>query len=189
MTCRPICLILLVTCTGFANAELRAGEKSPVDAKVLDDMKNDLPDFVRIVEEFGNGNIGSALDLVEVKLPRPFKQEEGPFESTTRDHWHQQFAKLAEMHPRFESVDLIGYEPISTKTRSLVFVGNGEFGPILFRFKVFHYGGEWKINGVSYQASWKHIEEDESFTRFTNPRQFPLTPAPVAQAESQIEVE
>lgn len=188
MTCRLICLFAIVIIAGFGNTDLRAEENSPVDVKVLDDMKNELPDFVQIIEEFGNGNIGSALDLVEVKLPRPFNKEAGPFENGARDQWQQQFAKLAELHPNFESVDLIGYQRLSTKSRSLVFIGNGEFGPVQFRIGVFHYDGKWKIQGLSYQASWKHIEEDTSFTRFTNPRQFPLVPQPVAQAKSQLEV-
>ncbi|MCA9071510.1 MAG: hypothetical protein KDA84_21430 [Planctomycetaceae bacterium] len=189
MTCRSICLIVIATCVSLGNASLRAEDQSLVDVKVVDDMKNDLPDFVRIIEEFGNGNIGSALDLVEVKLPRPFTEKKGPFEGGMRDHWQQQFAKFAELRPKFESVDLVGYQPISTKTRTLVFVGNGEFGPMLFRFQVFHYRGDWKINGLSYQASWKHIEEDTNFTRFTNPQQFPLSPQPVAQAKRTFEVE
>lgn len=189
MTCRSICLIVVVACAGLGNAELLAEEQPQADAKVLNDMKNDLPDFVQIIEDFGNGNIGSALDLVEARLPRPFKEKAGPFENGARDQWQKQFAKLAELHPRFESVDLIGYQPVSTKTRTLVFIGNGALGPVMFRFQVFQYGGKWKINGLSYQASWKFIEDEKSFTRFTNPHHFPLTPQPVAQTESQVEVE
>ncbi len=159
---------------------VEAEEKLTTEQAVVADMKPELIQYVKIMEEFGNGKIDAALDLLEPELPGPFTKPKGPFEIGTREKWREQFEILSKVNPQFESVDLIGYQPLSSAARKLIFIGNGKHGPILFRYRVFRYGDQWKISGISFQASYEAIEQEPNFTRFNKPLNYPTTNQPIA---------
>jgi hypothetical protein len=178
-------LVVLAGCVVLMAGAVWAEDLPSAEACPLPDMKDELPRVVGIIEAFGTGNLDAALDLVEAELPGPFPKASGPFDVDIRERWRQEFAKLAEIHPQFESVDFIGYQPISSASRTLVLIGNGKFGPIRFRVRAFRYQEKWRLSNLSYHGSWDQIEADNNFTRFPVPANYPLAAQPIAQTDDE----
>ncbi len=177
-------LLVLAGCAVLWTGRVRAEEHKPqAQTVLLADMQTELPRWVGIIETLGQGNLDLGLDLIEAELPRPFSKVNGPFEEDAREHWRQQFSKLAALNAKFESVDLVGYQPLSSASRTLVFIGHGKWGPILFRYRVFRYQGKWDISSLSYYRAWDHIEANANYIRFPTPISYPLAPKPLAQTD------
>ena len=181
-------VIVIAANLSIGSETLRAEQPFVGKAAPLSNMKAELPRFVRIMEAFGKGEMDQALDLVEkevVGMPSAETKTNSPFEPSLREVWRQQFTKFSELHPRFESIDLIGYQPISSAARELVFIGHGYFGPVLFRIRTFRYRGKWKIHAMMYKGEFKYVQGDiesaSQLTRFEKPIHFPLRAAAVAQ--------
>ena len=165
---------LVLGCAVLRGQGVLAEEKSPLEATPLANMKAELPRLIKIIEKFGHGDLESALDLVEAELPEPFAKAGGPFEQDLRAHWRQGFRSLTDLNPTFDSVELIGYHPLSSAARTLVLIGHGFRGPIQFRIRMFRYQGQWKITNLSFRGDWEEIESDTRFTRLERPIIYPL---------------
>lgn len=178
-------LAILAGCVVLGAEVVRAEEKvSKTEAFPLADIQDDVPRYVSVIEAFGStDSLDTALNLVEAELPGPFPKSGGPFEEDVRARWKLEFAKLADLNARFDSVDFVGYQSISSAARTLVFVGHGYGGPIQFRFRVFRYQDKWKISNLSYQGDWNQIEADTAFTRFESPVNYPLATHPVSTTD------
>ena len=171
-------LAVLAGCVVLSAGAVLAEEKTSQEAFPLPDIQADVPRFVGIIEAFGENQLDTALGLIEAELP-------GPFAEDVRGQWRKAFGQLSELNARFESVDFVGSQSISSAARTLVFIGHGHGGPIQFRFRVFRYQDKWKISNLSYQGSWDQIEADTNFTRFENPVNYSLATVPVAQTDEE----
>ncbi len=170
---RGMRVVLLAGCAVFWAGSSFAEEKSSLPA-AIQDMEPDIARYVRIVEAFGHGNVDSALELLEAEFPRPIPKASGPFEVDVRAKWQREFGPFSEVKARFESVELVGYQPLSSHARTLVFIGHALQGPIEFRFSAYRYQNKWSIRNLSYQGSWQQIEAGQGFTRFETPIHYSL---------------
>jgi hypothetical protein len=181
-------LAVLAGCVVLGMGAVRADEKNSSEAFPLPDIQGDVPRYVSVIEAFGTIDaLETALNLVEGELPGPFPKADGPFGEDVRARWKQEFGKLSALNARFDSVDFVGYQSISSGARTLVFIGHGFGGPIQFRFRVFRYQDKWKVANLSFQGDWNQIEADSSFTRFENPVHYPLATQPVVQTDQEAD--
>lgn len=170
------CFILLAGCVGLLAGTLAAAEKSSSIAPPLPDMAEDIPHLVKFIEEIGKGDLDAARASIQDRLSKSLQSQvaKGPFEPGYREKHEALFGPFREYPVNFESVEFIGYRPVSSASRDLVFLANGEAGPILFRFQIFRYQGQWKILGVGFDSAWKQTDWADDCQRFATPQIFEL---------------
>lgn len=145
-------LTTLLTVNVQAADEIRSVTKTEIRELHLDDLAG-------AIQLIGKGQLEDSIDLIARLNPGRFQSaSENPFEEADRDRAVRVLRPIAEEKPNFESAELIGIEPLSTRIKKLTFIAIGERGAILFQFHLFRYKNNYLLGNVSYHAAWDTIE-------------------------------
>lgn len=149
---------LCVFAAVFAAVASPAGSAEVEPASIGRVEKEFVPKLVKAVGELGNGRVETALDQFQGMVGRKFQKTSGPFGRDEREVWRKMFALFGKSPPKFESVDLITIQPISTQSFKISLIGNGKPGPVLFQFRGFEYHGTVRLANVHFDSNWARIE-------------------------------
>ena len=147
---------LFAVVVAAASGPVKSAEVDPATNSRVE--KQVVAKLVTAIGDLGNGRIDAALDKFQAMLGRKFQKTTGPFGQDERDVWRKMFALFVKTPPKFESVDLIAVQPISTQSFRISMVGNGERGPVMFQFRAFEYHGKFQLANVHFDSNWGRME-------------------------------
>ena len=148
----------------FVVSALVSGVAGPAKSAEIDPAalgrleKQILPKLVSAVGELGNGRTDKALEKFEEVMGRKFAKTTGPFGQDERQVWQKMFTMFPKTPPKFECVDLIGAQAVSSQAFKITVVANGRQGPILFQFRIFEYRGKFRLVSVHFDNNWQRVE-------------------------------
>jgi hypothetical protein len=167
---RALSLSVVAALIASVAGPVHAGEVDPASISHIE--KQIVPKLVEAVGDLGNARIEAALDKFQGMVGRKFQKTTGPFGQDEREVWRKMFTMFGKTPPKFESVDLITIQPISTQSFRISLVGNGERGPVLFQFRAFEYRGNVRLANVHFDSNWDRMEAfvaaatQKRFTRY-----------------------
>jgi hypothetical protein len=167
----PACLFVAFLLTVSHPAE--SADVAPTAIERIE--KQIVPKLVSAVGELGNGRIDAALEKFQEMMGRKFQKTTGPFGQDEREVWQKMFTMFPNTPPRFECVDLIGTQAVSTQAFKITVVAGGKQGPILFQFRLFEYRGKVCLVSVHFDSNWNRIEmavaaiKTKRYTRYPLP--------------------
>lgn len=167
--------VLLLSATDSARSADHSGD---VVKRVETEM---VPPLVEAIAQLGRGELDKALDQFETLIGRKFRTGKGPFANSERAKWQNTFVVLATNKPTFETVDLIGIEPISSQSCKISLMGNGSSGPVLFQCRAYLYRGNLRLATVRFDMSWERIEILVSRIEKRMKRSYPVKAAEAAK--------
>jgi hypothetical protein len=150
----------------------KSGEVEPASLGRLE--KQIVPKLVSAVGELGNGRVESALEKFQEMVGRKFHKTSGPFGQDEREVWRKMFVIFRKTPPKFECVDLIAAQAISTQAFKVSLMANGEPGPVLFQFRVFEYRGKFRLANVHFDSNWNRMEAFVGSLKQKRLKRYPL---------------
>lgn len=179
-------LVVLAICQGGFGVAVSAGEIPSAPEFPLPDILTEVTQQVKFVEQIGKGDVEAAYHAIEGQLSQQLQQAHGPFETGSLESFKNEFGRIADHKSQFESVECVGYIPISSAARHVVLIANGKHGPILFRFQMRRYEGKWQLIGLGFETDWKRIEAADNCKRFEQPAIFELPSEQQAAADERV---
>lgn len=172
-----VSMALLVTAT--ASAENRP---APV-ANLPQGVEEYYPALFQLIESAGAGDSEAIVAWFEQHLATDDKPADELIPVDRRADWLAVFRALLTQKPEFESIDVVGFQPISSAACELLLVANSRRGPVLFRFGVFRHRGRWKTTAMTYTSAWEKVVSTTvaaAYTRLPQPVHHDLRAKPVA---------
>lgn len=176
---RCFALLIPVLFVAAGSVEGADGQLSKIDNRLIKEI---VPHTVAIIEKLGEGETDKAIVIVEKLAGRKLSSTGGPF-GDERSKWQRLFNRFATAKPRFESVELVGIQHISSQAHKISLVGHGMTGPMLFQFRVFEYQGKLQLTNVHFDGAWDRIEFRVATIKHRMSRKYPI--ANVETAEKQ----
>lgn len=137
-----------------------------------------------LAETFQAINDGKIQQAVEKTWTMMGWDERTNVSSNERDvtlkKWESTLNQVAHFSQKFESIELVGTEPISSDAAFLHFVLICEKSPLSLRVPFFKFRGQWYIGGIDFAPSFveKAATMREHMVKFPTPLRHPLTIAP-----------
>jgi hypothetical protein len=138
----PMIFELQAAASGIeAETKSANGKRGPVTRSGSDQATAHLAHWAELVRQVGLGDSKRAADMLFDLASVHADHPSNPFRSIARDTMQEMYQKIA--GTEYERIEYVASQRATAQAQSIYLLAHGKYGPHLFHFDIYRYGGRW----------------------------------------------